>query len=486
MALSGNLYSVFGGDHRKTELEAFGYCENGDATPYNRAAVLEVLEELCEAKSTEEKRLLWWEKDGEEETIYLANPVIISLVMEEYTYTERLLKAGYNIGKQHSKMQIYATNVARNQMDYQEIEFTQVLLAQVLPKELLEHLRGCLTEVLFQYSRDYWENPLLVNDINRMVRTTIPSVDGLLQVQKYFPEMFKRFLTDGKSRNIIDAPQMLEKKQKQRLIEALIKCATGSRGDLEILFELLITIVNVRVWTANETSEKAAELEFTLKNIGKYKAACQGLAETENLYFERIADFFYKIMNANVMKDEKIREKYYLRIKRLLLDAYKDSYKIEDFLGFLKNKPIEVWVPYLKIWKQILKQPVSICRTNETVWNMLRMLFNKEDEEDEEFDYYDDDEDVEKKHVTLLEMVNFIEELGEVTEEKNCEEYQNLFVELVCGLIDVESEEMMLACIDNNWIPKELISICIDTAIKFDKLRLVPCMIMKKYQKEEA
>ena len=83
--------------HRETleMLQEYHFIEGGNNEAHNREAVLAQLKKLCNQSEVEDERILWWEKKENQEEVYLVCPVMLSLLLKEYQYAQRLLDLGY-------------------------------------------------------------------------------------------------------------------------------------------------------------------------------------------------------------------------------------------------------------------------------------------------------------------------------------------------------------------------------------------------------
>ena len=92
-----------------------------------------------------------------------------------------------------------------------------------------------------------------------------------------------------------------------------------------------------------------------------------------------------------------------------------------------------------------------------------------------------DEDEIVERDVLLLPYLMLLENIRIVDKEEDTIENQKyLFIELAGGLMELESEEILLACIKNNMIPRDQVAVYADIALRFKKYRLAPILIMEK------
>ena len=463
-----------------------GYVVGGDNRQYNREAVKEQLMELCEGELSETKQLFWWEKEGEEETLFLTYPVMMSLLLEEYECTKQLLELGYAADTGEFQIQRYATNVGmRNKfLVYHTVNLQQLLLARELPVEILELLleSAGAKSCFFQFERDYWKNPFLVADVNAGTRKGIPSLRGVEHIHKYFPKWLEGFVLErfdtGWKREITK----LEARPRHQLFETLLKVTQGKGDEVQVLLEVFRP-----TFYYNKFRNDQREMDYWLKNLPKIYEACEGEKQCESLYFEMLVTLLYEMIDAECSYEKGKHKERYEKLKEAIMAGKPAHYTPEDYLLYTHKKKKNnarrnlktYWTKYLEIWKYVVKEPLLVARNSEELWSILRDLFRMAYGTEEDEDFYDICEEEELSEEKLMSYIFFLEEIDtRISAEEGEEEYKDLFVELVCGIMQLESEEVVLACLKNKLIPKEQIKACINTALKFGKLRIVPPLIM--------
>ena len=469
-------------DSLSERLIQSGYVEGGDNRAYNSKAVKERLFELCEGEVSDTKQLLWWEKEGEEETMFLVYPVMMSLLLEEYECTKQLLELGYAADTSRFQSQIYATNVGKRDKSlvYHTISLQHLLLARELPVEVLEILVTPLNgkKISFELGRDYWTNPFLTADTNTQMRKGIPSLRGLKHIHKHCPKCLDGFIQEKQDYNWKHAITRIEARPRHQLFETLLIISKGKIDELHPLLEAFRP-----TFYYDEFKNGQREMDYWLKNLPMIYKACEGEKRCERLYFEMLVTLLYEMIDAGCTYEKGKHKERYEQLKEAIKAGKPAYYTPEDFLLYthinkrnnarrnLKNN----WTKYLEIWKYVIKEPLLVARNSEELWRFLRDLFKTSQEVDDEDDFYDivDEEEVLMTYIFLLEEIE-----TKISENEGEGEYKELLVELVCGIMQLESEEIVLACLKNKLIPKEQVKACINTALKFGKLRIVPALIM--------
>ena len=486
MALAG-LQGVF--QPYESMVEQFlqnGYVEGGDNRQYNREAVKDRLLELCEEELSETKQILWWEKEGEEETLFLAFPVMMSLLLEEYECTKQLLQLGYAADTGVFQTQKYATNVGRRDkaLVYHTVNLQQLILARELPVEIL----GLLLESVkskkdfFLFERDYWRNPFLMEDVDAGTRKTIPSLCGMKHLHKHFPEWLDGLLQARLDSSWKHGVMRMEARPRHQLFEALLEMTHRKVDELQVLFEVFRP-----TFYYNKFKNDQRETDYWIKKLPMIYKACEGEKQCESLYFEMLVTLLYEMIDANKDYEKGRHKERYERLKEAIAAGKPKHYTPEDYLLYthINKKKNErpnsttCWTKYLEIWKYIIKEPLLVARNSEELWLFLRDLFRLANGITDEDDFYDIYEEEELTEENLMSYILLLEEIDtRIAEDENEDEYKDLLVELVCGIMQLESEEVVLACLKNKLIPKEGIKACINTALKFGKLQIVPPLIM--------
>lgn len=465
-------------------LRQHGFVRGGDNRQYNKEAVTEVLQELCVGEVSEEKQILWWEQDGDEETIFLAYPVMMSLLLEEYDCMKKLLELGYAAEGNNIKNQIYATNVGKRDKNfiYENISLQQLLLAREFPVEILGVVLASANAKsnFFEFDKDYWKNPLLVEDINAGIRKRIPALDGMKHIHKHFPKYLKGFINNRFAREWQHDITRMEARPRHQLFETMLEILKGNVKELGVLLEAFCP-----TFYYNKFANEQREMDYWLKKLPEIYKACEGKAKCESLYFELLVGLLYEMIDAGVTYEKGKHKERYEQLKNAIIAGKPAHYTPEDFLNFIYNKKKNLsrqnakctWTEYLRIWKYVIKEPIVVARNSNELWRFLRELF-RTDDEDDFLDVYEEDEE-EFEEESLMSYIFLLEEIDtRIAEDERDGEYKELLVELVCGLMQLESEEAVLACLKNKLIPKEQIKACINTALKFERLRIVPALIM--------
>lgn len=476
-------------DAKKERLIQAGYVKYGDNRLYNREAVKEQLLDLCEGKQLERNPLLWWEKDGEEETLFLTYPVMMSLILEEYDCTKKLLELGYVADTNTFQTQIYATNVDKydGELKCQELLLQQLLLAREVPVDVLEEVlsKAEQEENIFNFERDYWLNPLLVAEPNVVVRKGIPSLQGVKHLYHHFPDKMKGFV--GESRNHRSDRwrqdiKKLDAKTRHQLLEMLLVLSKGNALALNVVFE---TFRPTFYYDKFDNGQR--EMDYWLKNLLNFYKACEGNEECEGLYFEMLVTLLYEMIDYGCKCEKGKHKERYEKLKEAIVAGKPAYYTAENYLLYVYENMRNIvrqqqkmnWTKYLEIWKHVVKEPLLIARNSEALWMFLRYWFKITDENFDS-DFFDEEDETEEEiEEKLMTYIFFLEEIDtKIAEDEKEDEYKDLLVEVLFGLMILESEELILACLKNKLIPKEQIKVCINMALRFGKLRLVPPLIM--------
>ena len=173
---------------------------------------------------------------------------------------------------------------------------------------------------------------------------------------------------------------------------------------------------------------------------------------------------------------KKQREECY----EVLFEAAKrnvSDYTCEEYLEYVKRqKNWKEYAYYLKIWKKITNRPLVLNLSN--VWDLFHEIFYNISKtlQTSGSEFFDD---------SLMLGISFVETIDEIIldEEDKCE-YNTILVELIYYLLKFNSEELVLACLKNKLLPKSMISICMQSAIRFQKLRIIPVLILFQSQTE--
>ena len=247
---------------------------------------------------------------------------------------------------------------------------------------------------------------------------------------------------------------------KHKLMRRLLKYCKGMGEDLAQfikIFEPRLQNVNAM----NAVKESQAEIKFWMKFLPALE--------------EMVVTFIGNLPKAKCVLKPGQREE----IGQVLWETAKRSkpedYTIESFLKYVnKKRAPEEFGYYLKLWKHITGEPLVLDRMGETLWDMLDKIFGDKEK-------YSANAREDRKEERLLWGITFMENVDEmIAVEEKVREYEEsgVLTELICILLDFESEELVLACLKNKFLPESAIQACIKSALKFQKLRVVPALIM--------
>ncbi len=431
---------------------------------------------LAEAEPDETRILLRIEADAfEMEQVYLVNPVFMALIIEDYECAEQLLDKGYQADDRVLEPQIYM--VCRNgdigQVKEYEISITQWLFAKSgIPEKLFLRICNILNVLMpvFSFSYDYWENPFYKSTFNfekpvyikqpekvfedaseENVESNIfgggfgsgfeeyvpiPSMDGFEKIYNMDSELLEGMVDEN---SLAAVPMDINDNNCQKWLSSLIKYFAYTDDMIPI-----IKMVGNKIMYSH-----IGEINKVVKILSEIKTACEYHNEAQTLFFHEMIKWFVRIKKAGEIKPRILN-----KIKRIICETYPKEYDLEKYIEFIIdscNGYSREILDYIEIWKYVLKKEFSPLWVD--MGALLDDFFEKTGKSSK------NPENLEFGRTYISQMIDIVELLDGVTDEGYpIEEDLASFSLLVEHIIEVQSEELLMLCVEKNLMPREYLT----------------------------
>ena len=480
----------YGGSFNTTKnlLEEYGYYSDSDPKGYDRETVLNKLKALSEVRpEVEEDLLLWWEHpiSAEEnyQGVYLASPVMLAMLLKEYELAEKLVDKGYSASDLLTDTQYYCEEQAGMGWSV-KISLSQLLMSQMdIPKRLFAKLCEQLMYDGLDYVFDYWLNPFLMTSAEVIERKIIPSMLGFRRIWEYNRELLRGMLKDFDTHNSFWSISGKFKECK-KLIRHLIFYFAGMGEDMM----QILNVIRCEVERCINYNKVPPILRFCIQVLPELKEACSYEEDSEQAFFETTVKLYLNLCKQFNFVNRQQREKMLANATAVLETCCPSWYQIEDYMHYLLEKMH--WSQYadmLGIWKYVVKKPIKFEKTEWCFWELLEKLFGKKiDIGDDEDDYeLCEDYRIYRRTERISESIRFLEHLNGtdwIYDSSNEDEIMRLS-NLISTMIDLNSEELLLTCLNVNLIPKEIVPELTKCALAYGGKKLLPVLLLHQNRK---
>lgn len=501
-------------------LEKHGYIEARKIYEISKEGVREKLHNLLEDEQIEvEDGYYLVEKEVDEtrillrieadefhmEEVYLVNPVFMALIIEDYECAEQLLDKGYQADDRILEPQIYM--VCRNgdigQVKEYEVSITQWLFAKLgIPEQLFKRICNILNVLMpiFSFSYDYFENPFYESTFNfekpvykkqpeivfdnssqENVDNDIfgggfgsaigtgfgeyvlfPTLDGFEKIYNMDSELLDGMLDEDSLKKIfLD----IRDRSHQKWISSFIKYFAHTDDMIPIIKMAADRIMYCQIGMS----------PVIVKILSEIKTACEYHSEAQTLFFHELIKWFERIKKQGMEREIKPRIRN--NIKQLIREAYPEEYDLEAYIEFIYDnyEGCPQVLSYINIWKEVLKKEFS------PLWVDMGALLDKCFEETGK--HYQKPLSLEFDKAYISQLIDMVELLDGVTDEGYpIEEDLASFSLLVDHIIEVQSEELLLLCVEKNLLPREYLTPVSQVALERGYTKLIPSIIYMQSQ----
>ncbi len=443
--------------------------------------VIKWLECLCEVPPDEEEetacKILFKKSETEK---YLAYPVLLALILEEYELANRLLDAGYPINDALFESNEQALGICDDGTEwrFKDIFATQLLVGKEnMPKALFKRVCDEVGIILpaFSFMRDYWENPF-IPEMHQFKRDGlhIPSMRGLDRVYEYRPELLEGFISRPQMVKLGYGLQRLKYGKKQKIVWKLLEYSQGYEED----FKALLALFEFEF----SDSDRAKRTGHNIKLLFWIQELCKCSHTMQRVLFEFLmVQLHNTIESRSYIKKEDYRE-FCGELVRLAHDCKPQDYDFEDYLDsfMIEESYWTEYGKYVQLWKKVTEDPMKVSRMNGTFGDMIQEVIGKVYEDDESLlviNAADNREkDREKRVQTLIELME--QPIIFTDSFKKTKSQKEAVAVLFSAILDFGSEELVIACMKNGILPKELMPKLISAAIGLKRFKVVPAMIV--------
>ncbi|MBQ3035835.1 MAG: hypothetical protein IJD31_02785, partial [Lachnospiraceae bacterium] len=278
------------------------------------------------------------------------------------------------------------------------------------------------------------------------------------------------------------------REQQEKIFDRLLTYMAGTE-DVRFLIEKLAKLSMGPF--ANEKDSEIGSVWWKLfpkiKQICEYDEGCtdeciQVLMDNYNLYTPengRISKHLQK-------KIELHTKRQLQRLERAIRDLCTVDYTQEKLMDYLckcmsSDGLGTQWMSikrvswYLNFWKSVLKREWRPIRFDKSFLEILDAILNYKA-------YYGNTE--EDKEQYIQQSIDLIELLDGVSyEECPIKEFGYEQADFMNKVMRLESEELLMLCVEKNLIPKELLPIAADAALELGYTKLMPSIIYLQSQK---
>ncbi len=458
---------------------------------------------ICRSPLVVEERILMQEYDmeSERETVFLANPVLMAIVLEEYSLAEALIKTGYAVDDRCLEPQIYMIKrgeALEKQYEWHDISITQFLFARPEMPETLRLLiceRLSLLRPVFDYHYDWWNNPFLEkemtekNNVKYMVRKF--PVDGFEAICQTDYELLEGMFTE-ENINYFSSDEMCDYKseQQEEIFDRLLTYMTGTE-DVRILIKKLVEVSMLP--HANDEEHEIGRIWWKL--FPKIKQICEYDEECTDICVEALMGYYCLYATENrrlgsLLWDctETHKKKQLQRLEKAIKDLCTADYTQEKFMDYLSAGMLlegfnRYWISidqviwYLNFWKSVLKRGWRPIRFDKSFVEILDAALAYKA-------YVGTIAEEEEKEKCIQQSIDLVELLDGVSyDECPIKEFGYEQADFMNKVMQLESEELFMLCVEKNLIPKELLPIAAEAALELGYTKLMPSIIYLQSQK---
>lgn len=449
-----------------------------------------------------EDRILMQKCDMESgsEEAFLVNPVLMAVILEEYEIAEKLIEKGYSVDDRFLEKQIYMKKSPETFDDYNwhDISITQLLFARPqMPEKLRYEICDVLSLIrpVFDYNYDCRNNPFLEtetvinnNSIYNVKRNLMEGFEAIYQTDSELLEG----IFEGENTQSVFLNEMCgyNREQQEKIFDRLLTYMAGTE-DVRFLIEKLAKL-SMGPFVNEEDSEIGSvwwKLFPKIKQICEYDEGCtdeciQVLMDNYNLYTPENGR-----LSKHLQKRIELHTKRQLqRLERAIRDLCTVDYTQEKLMDYLCKcissdrlgtqwMRIERVIWYLNFWKSVLKRGWRPVRFDKSFVEIL----------DAALHYtvcVSATATEEGKEQCIQQSIDLIELLDGVSyEECPIKEFGYEQADFMNKIMQLESEELFMLCVEKNLIPKELLPIAADAALELGYTKLMPSIIYLQSQK---
>ncbi|MBQ7833702.1 MAG: hypothetical protein IJ336_09045 [Lachnospiraceae bacterium] len=412
----------------------------------------------------------------ESEKCYFASPVLMSLIIEDYECTEKLLDAGYlpdpgcflgNDGLVET--QLYMERYSYNCYQFHELSITRWLFSNPdIPEPLLGRILDSLGEYrpVFNFDYDCWENPFYKKDIIKGSYGNYERIklswDFFEKIYRIRPELLEGMLGDSELMEKFNGPRG-SSDGIDNVLKHLLKYFAGTFdvvGIIKGLGTLYFNSYDIGRW---------------IRMLPRIKKSCRGNEEAEIAFINQMfnglvfiaSDHAYRMchLNSDIEEQEK-------KIWRCLHSMKNTHYSQEDLMDYIWTAPqslIAEYSYYILFWKSVYKGKWIPLRYDKAFVAILNELL----EQGCGYTYVKLDRNVYTQRIQIA--IGFIELLDGVSYEYcDPEECRGLQADFISMVLQTKNEELLKVCVEKNLIPSEQLGIVADAAVEFGYINLIP------------
>ncbi len=430
-----------------------------------------------------------------ETTRYLANPLTLALLLEEYQLAEALVDRRY--GEWFRDDPQFISQKSMFHWEYQEIFCTQFLVARTdMPETLFVKLcRDCDEQIgTISLWEDFLMNPFLERPVKWEEKNKeIPDFQQIDRIYRYNPQLF-RWGMYGKMRGYIGEYGCLptfSPKRTEMFLNQLIKYVI----DFEDSIIQLLFVQKDQVSSIYTDGEGYQYFKVWLKQLWRLQERCKESECLQKTMFRHLIHCAYK-QQSRKKKDHHARYSETMnQLSELIALTMPENYEFADYLKEIidivirERESYSEYIRYLNVWKYCIRKPMKLRRTNKDYWYIVNAIAGDvmEELEDDPFHFNRERDRLNEKELRLSTLIDFFEFPIEFPPVKKISRAMNeQILDLFLILMDFGSEELAITCMKRNFVLVNQIPQYIDIAIEQKQLKLVPVMIAyQNMQKEE-
>ena len=247
-------------------------------------------------------------------------------------------------------------------------------------------------------------------------------------------------------------------------------------------FEGMEDMEDILKFMSKETWELFPQtMDNYLKLLSKVKKVCGYNENANRACFYKAMKCLLDVNEMNQVYIPSVLDGMKKKLSRYIRAWYPEDYTIEDYMEFLQENLIfENVIQYIKIWKGILKQKW------QPFWVDVVTLLDKYFENNKNL--FKDDNFFRNKSAMKMKcisnMIEFVELLDDVSYDTYpIEEDIETFAYFIGQVIEIQSEELLMLCVEKNLIPQKFLYFVGETALQLNYTKLLPCVIYMQSEK---
>ncbi len=466
--------------------------ETGSVETYrDKEELIARLEKLSESPPAEENmRILYFETEKKR---YLAAPLTLAVLLEEYPLAEKLLKAGYPCDELSDGCQILSIEMTTDGYtgwNYHEIFFTQLLAARPeMPDSLLKKICKELKKNSGSISfwEDFMENPFLPDwdDIRGRMKDT-KNFYGIDRIYKCSPKLLDNFLKEKRNGDgLRNRLPMLEPRAMAQFYSRFMK----------YVLDFEENIVNLLIMQSDSIAPRGKgksyqHFKLWMKQLYRIQEKSRNSRRVQLFLFWHLMELMHKLQKANTSWSPSGYQTAMEDLSSMASQSKPEYYHFQNYVKDLVelNRELEFcdYMKYLKQWKLCVKEPMKIRRLEDSYWSILGKIAGKEKMELGIFWNREDDRECQRE-LRLETLIEFMDLPIEFTRPYRAGKMQNIrMMELFSILLDYESEELVISCMKRDVLSEKMIPGLMGMAIERGKLKIVPAMIGYLTMKKEG